>query len=195
MDRRQPSSVLSIFISFILATSSERTRSNMAPTPAWWALLLWIWGGGAFLEAWIVKCCHPYDHNVMLKDVSVWLSVWLYLSVCLSDTPKAVLLLQLLYFHSVQLYAYRGVSVNACMRELVDMVSREENVNCWDISVSYIVTHSQSLIFKWTLAHHRKVTVLPQSILHDAKQIDSQTTVSPRRKNCWVFMYITDFCR
>jgi len=38
---RQPTSVLSIFISLILATNSVNTRSNMVPTPAWWALLLW----------------------------------------------------------------------------------------------------------------------------------------------------------
>lgn len=32
---KHPNSVLSIFISRILATSSVRTRSNMVPTPAW----------------------------------------------------------------------------------------------------------------------------------------------------------------
>lgn len=40
---KHPSSVLSIFISRIFATSSVRTRSNMVPTPAWWALLLCTW--------------------------------------------------------------------------------------------------------------------------------------------------------
>lgn len=40
---KHPNSVLSIFISRILATSSVRTRSNMVPTPAWWALLLCTW--------------------------------------------------------------------------------------------------------------------------------------------------------
>ena len=41
MARRQPSSVLSIFSSRIFATSSVRTRSKMAPTPAWCAVLRW----------------------------------------------------------------------------------------------------------------------------------------------------------
>lgn len=40
-ERKHPSSVLSIFISRILATSSVRTRSKMVPTPAWWAELRW----------------------------------------------------------------------------------------------------------------------------------------------------------
>lgn len=38
---RHPSSVLSIFISRILETSSERTLSNIGPTPACWAEFLW----------------------------------------------------------------------------------------------------------------------------------------------------------
>lgn len=35
IDRKQPNSVLSMFMSLILATSSVRTRSKIVPTPAW----------------------------------------------------------------------------------------------------------------------------------------------------------------
>ena len=62
MARRQPSSVLSMFISLILATSSVSTRSKMVPTPAWWALLRWTWRPVASRMpsfTWMERCENP----------------------------------------------------------------------------------------------------------------------------------------